>query len=107
MQRREFLKLSIGTLGATALGRIGYGGPLPLYSAPNILVILVDEMRALDWIPKEILPVIMPNLTALMSKSANFNSYYTAASACSSARASMLTGLYSHQTGVITNYPAR
>jgi arylsulfatase A-like enzyme len=68
--------------------------------APNILVILVDQLRAPAWVPVSLeLDALLPNLAALRSQSVSFEGHYTASNDCSPSRGALLTGLYSHQTG--------
>jgi arylsulfatase A-like enzyme len=68
--------------------------------APNILVILVDQLRAPAWAPASLaLDALLPNLAALRSESVSFEGHYTASNDCSPSRGTLLTGLYSHQTG--------
>ena len=65
---------------------------------PNIIVILVDDMGFSDLgcygseIPT-------PNLDALAKNGLRFTQFYNTGRCCPT-RASLLTGLYSHQTGV-------
>jgi arylsulfatase len=67
-------------------------------SRPNVVVILVDDMGWSDIgcyggeIPT-------PNLDALAAKGVRFTQFYNT-SRCSPSRASLLTGLYPHQTGM-------
>lgn len=67
-------------------------------SRPNILVILADDMGFSD-------PgcygsdISTPNLDALAANGLRFTQFYNGARCCPS-RASILTGLYPHQTGV-------
>lgn len=71
---------------------------------PNILFILVDEMRFPSFFPKGIenadqfLRKYMPNVHSLWKKGVKFSNYHTAASACTPARGTIITGLYSQQT---------
>ena len=44
---------------------------------------------------------LMPNLARLRSGGVSFASHYTAANDCTPARGTLLTGLYSHQTGCL------
>jgi hypothetical protein len=44
---------------------------------------------------------IMPNLAALRAQSVSFERHYTASNDCSPSRSVLLTGLYTHQTGVM------
>jgi arylsulfatase A-like enzyme len=118
--RRTFLKR--GLLAGAALALSGAGAPTaamaaqarrPRYQrrgrvrgaggssrAPNILVILVDQLRAPAWAPASLaLDALLPNLAALRSESVSFEGHYTASNDCSPSRGALLTGLYSHQTG--------
>ncbi len=68
----------------------------------NILMILVDEMRNPKWFPagqtqSSFLQSFAPNIYALQQSSLVFNNYFTAATACTPARATLLTGLYTQQ----------
>jgi arylsulfatase A-like enzyme len=67
---------------------------------PNILVIVVDEMRTPRWFPsQQALDTLLPNLARIRSRATSFENHYTAANMCVAARGTMLTGLYGHQTG--------
>jgi len=71
--------------------------------APNIILILVDEMRfpmtfpAGVKTPEQFLEKFMPNLGKLWKRGVKFSNHYTAGTACSPARACLVTGLYPHQ----------
>lgn len=65
---------------------------------PNIIVILVDDMGFSD-IGCYGSEIPTPNLDALASNGLRFTRFYNAARCCPT-RASLLTGLYSHQTGI-------
>jgi arylsulfatase A-like enzyme len=68
--------------------------------APNILVILVDQLRAPAWVPASLaLDALLGNLASLRNESVSFERHYTASNDCSPSRGALLTGLYSHQTG--------
>jgi arylsulfatase A-like enzyme len=68
--------------------------------SPNLLVILVDQLRAPAWVPPGLqLDALLPNLAALRRASVSFERHYTASNDCSPSRGALLTGLYSHQTG--------
>ena len=112
--RRTFIKQGLLSAGAIALGggtRSGGGRrAAPKHAAhhhpkasrrpPNILVILVDQLRTPIWMPQGVLPAaLMPNLAALQKGAVNFERHYTASNDCSPSRGALLTGLYSHQTG--------
>jgi arylsulfatase A-like enzyme len=67
---------------------------------PNILVIVVDQLRTPMWMPAPgTAAETMPNLAALRAGAVNFERHYTASNDCSPSRGTLLTGLYSHQTG--------
>jgi arylsulfatase A-like enzyme len=68
--------------------------------APNILVILVDQLRFPQWLGAR--PggaALPPNIARLRRRAVSFARHYTAANDCSPARSALLTGLYTHQTG--------
>jgi arylsulfatase A-like enzyme len=85
----------------TAEAQPGAAGQPGAYSRrPNILVIMVDQLRTPCWFSAT--PAaqrLMPNLASLRSGAVAFDSHYTASNDCSPARATLLTGLYTHQTG--------
>ncbi len=67
---------------------------------PNILVIVVDQLRypqSLASPPS--MPGLPPNLERLRSGAVSFANHYTASNDCTPARSTLLTGLYTHQTG--------
>ncbi len=65
---------------------------------PNIIVILVDDMGFSD-IGCYGSEIPTPNLDKLAAKGVKFTRFYNT-SRCCPTRASLLTGLYSHQTGI-------
>jgi arylsulfatase A-like enzyme len=69
---------------------------------PNILVIIVDEMRDWQWFPEQAtLDAHFPAMARLQDGAVRFGRHYTASNMCSPSRGSLLTGLYSHQTGFV------
>ena len=67
---------------------------------PNILVILVDQMRFPQWLGASALgPELPPNLQRLRTGAVSFARHYTASNDCTASRAALVTGLYTHQTG--------
>jgi arylsulfatase A-like enzyme len=109
--RRTFIKrgllagssLALAAAGAPTLAQArrprGARRSAPARRAPNILVILVDQLRAPAWVPASVaLDTLLPNLASLRRKSVSFERHYTASNDCSPSRAVLLTGLYSHQT---------
>ncbi|MGD1056097.1 MAG: sulfatase-like hydrolase/transferase [Solirubrobacteraceae bacterium] len=74
----------------------------PRPDAPNILTIIVDQLRTPVWMPASApAAAVMPNLAALRQRSVSFERHYTAANDCSPSRSVLLTGLHTHQTGVM------
>lgn len=70
-------------------------------SEPNILLLLTDQERY-DLTASES-PVETPNIDRLREEGMAFERAYTPISICSSARASLLTGLYPHNHGMLNN----
>ena len=83
-------------------GRPHGAAPVSARSArkPNILVIVVDQLRYPTWFsPARGGLGYAPNLQRLSRGAVNFARHYTASNDCTPARATLLTGLYTHQTG--------
>lgn len=118
MKRRDFVK-TMAAAGAMAVS--GCGGTSdwaqwlpqdstdPEATPPNIVFMLVDEMRYPVHFPAgvanadEFIARFMPNLSRhLWKDGVKFANYRVAAGACTPSRGVMLTGLYSHQSGVLT-----
>lgn len=112
--RRAFLKQGAFAAGSAAFGIAGNGHrhrarshrhPRPARSRsrqPNILMIIVDQMRTPVWMPPGVTgSTFTPNIAALKRRSVSFERHYTASNDCSPARSVLLTGLYTHQTGVM------
>ncbi len=67
---------------------------------PNILVIVVDQLRFPQWFsPGPTTLGLPPNLQRLREGAVSFARHYTASNDCSPSRSALLTGLYTHQTG--------
>jgi arylsulfatase A-like enzyme len=103
INRRTFLKRGLAA-GAVA----GAGGAIwaatssgPSRTAPNILVIVVDQLRFPQWFSPAVSggPGLPANLAGLRAESVSFERHYTASNDCTPARSTLLTGLYTHQTG--------
>jgi arylsulfatase A-like enzyme len=100
IDRRTFLRRGIaagavagtgaGVWAATESGSSGSHGP------PNILVIIVDQLRFPQWYS----PMSeLPNIAAIRRGAVSFERHYTASNDCTPSRSALLTGLYTHQTG--------
>lgn len=111
MKRRDFLKTTaVAAAGTTIASRLGFSQNITEPGAkPNILFILVDELRWPSVFPagvnsaEEYFRRFMPNLYKYVWKGGvKFSNYHTAACACTPARGTILTGLYSHQSWLIS-----
>jgi len=75
-------------------------GPYRRAQRPNILVIMVDQLRAPRWFgPGARGTALPPNIASLARSGVSFARHYTASNDCTPARATLLTGLHTHQTG--------
>lgn len=84
----------------TAPRRRSTPGPGSGPRQPNILVIVVDQLRYPVWFsPAAGRLGFAPNLQRLREESVSFGRHYTASNDCTPARSTLLTGLYTHQTG--------
>lgn len=105
LSRRNMLKSSAALAATAAVSACGGGGGSSGGSnKPNILFVMVDEMRfpkvfpAGVSTPAEFLKKFMPNVYRLWDGGVKFSNHHTAATACSPSRGVLITGLYSHQT---------
>jgi len=64
-------------------------------------VIIVDQLRFPQWFSPAAVggPGLPPNLASLRRGAVSFERHYTASNDCTPARSTLLTGLYTHQTG--------
>ncbi len=98
--RRQFIKATAaGAAGlATLRARSAFSKhPQP---RPNVLLIIVDQMRKPRWFPER---AHLPALERLKSEGVSFENHFTSAVPCSPSRASLLTGLHVPQHGVKIN----
>src|SRR4029453_6042845 len=98
MDRRDFIKKTSAVGAAIATTNVAAQGAGDGPSGkPNILFILLDEMRFPRVFPKgvqdarEFLKAYMPRTFDLWKRGVKFSGHYTAASACSPARAALVT----------------
>ena len=73
----------------------------PPPGAPNILVIVIDQMRTPVWPRTVPLEHAMPNLDRIRHGGVSFANHFTASNDCTPSRSTLLTGLYTHQTGCL------
>ena len=97
MKRCNFLKLAGWSAAALIFPTLGKSAENTAAN-PNIVVILVDDMGFSD-IGCYGSEIATPNLDALAADGLRFTQFYNTARCCPT-RASLLTGLYPHQTGV-------
>ena len=99
MRRRDFLKM-IG-FGAASLALPGCGNAMRAGTGerrPNIVLIMADDMGYSD-IGCYGGEIETPNLDRLAANGLRFTQFYNTARCCPT-RASLMTGLYSHQAGI-------
>lgn len=70
---------------------------------PNIVLIVVDDMRFDEWSGGGHTYLQTPNIDELANKGSNFTRAYHAVALCSPNRASILTGQYPSRHGIIDN----
>jgi len=69
---------------------------------PNVLLLLTDQERH-DLVDPDGVPVETEAIDGLAAEGVRFSHAFTPISICSSARASLLTGLYPHNHGILNN----
>jgi arylsulfatase A-like enzyme len=67
---------------------------------PNILLIVSDQERQRDWLPAS---VSFPARQRLLSEGMEFRNFWTHSSPCSPSQATLMTGQYVPQHGVVDN----
>jgi uncharacterized sulfatase len=112
MKRREFLQSTAAVTGGLLSGlsnsRAAETTDAVPGPQPNILFILVDELRYPTVFPGDIqtpdqfLRRFMPNVHKLWTKGVKFGNYHTAANACTPSRGVLMTGLYSQQNWLLS-----
>ncbi len=70
---------------------------------PNIIVILVDDMRWDEFGLAGHNYIKTPNIDRIATEGANFKNAFVTSPLCSPSRASFLTGLYAHSHGITDN----
>ena len=91
------LRIFVSGLGLPLLAFASYGAEAAA-PKPNIVVVLVDDMGFSD-ISCYGSEIPTPNIDALAAGGLKFTQFYNTGRCCPT-RASLLTGLYAHQTGV-------
>ncbi|MBN1975080.1 MAG: sulfatase-like hydrolase/transferase [Sedimentisphaerales bacterium] len=99
LTRREFLKISGTAAAGLSLGGCFEGlTGISVKKKPNILLIMADDMGFSD-IGCYGGEINTPNLDKLAENGLRYRQFYNSARCCPS-RASLITGLYPHQTGL-------
>lgn len=94
--RRKFLKDSaVASVSLAAAGKLSAGLAEPFSRRPNIILFLADDLGYSD-IGCYGGEIETPNLDRLAREGVRFSSFYNSPRCCPS-RASLLTGMYSHQ----------
>jgi N-acetylglucosamine-6-sulfatase len=106
MRRRIGLIASvILILAAAGAGCRGGGSESPATpTRPNVLVILLDDLR---WDTPGYAgqrPVKTPQIDRIANEGVNFRNAFATTSLCSPSRASLLSGVYAHRHGVTNNF---
>ncbi len=98
INRRKFMK---DTAGAAVLAGMGTWNRASAFSKdrPNILLVLDDQERQ----PMHNAPYKQPNRRRLRKHAVEFTDAHCTYPLCSPSRASIMTGRYPHEVGVLTN----
>jgi arylsulfatase A-like enzyme len=104
LTRRDALRLFGGAAAASPLSALlGASQGSPLRQAPNVLVFLTDDQRydSVSAAGNRILKT--PNMDRIAVGGIRFGEAFCTNALCAPSRATMLTGLYSHVHGVVSN----
>jgi arylsulfatase A-like enzyme len=69
--------------------------------SPNVVVVFVDDMGYADLGCFGAQKIATPNLDRMAQQGIRFTSFYVAQPVCSASRVALLTGKYSHRTGIL------
>ncbi|REE96553.1 sulfatase family protein [Thermomonospora umbrina] len=106
--RRRLNRLAAGFgIGLMALSACADGSPAGALRGsgeergaqrPNIIFVLTDDLST-DLVPH------MPTVRRMQRTGVTFSNYFATNSLCCPSRATIFTGRFPHNTGVVTNYP--
>ena len=98
------MALSMSGCGEAAGPSSPGSAPSPPVGRPNFVVIIADDLAADLFGPGHREPFLnLPNLERLAGRGVLFDRAFVTTSLCSPSRASMLSGLYAHSHGILTN----
>ena len=100
LSRRDFLKLGGLTVGSTLLTSCTGAGEYPFGigdDRPNFIVILTDDQRydTMEYMPK--------TQELIFDQGVTFSQGYVSSPLCGPSRANILTGMHTHNHGVLDN----
>jgi len=107
IKRRQFLQTAAaGAVSALLSGNSAGADSSPAESnsnKPNVLLIMTDQHRAdlMTCAGRDLVPT--PNIDLIASRGVRFTNAYCPYPVCVASRMALLTGLYAHSTGAITN----
>ncbi len=108
--RRTVLKYIAGSVGATACGlealeafARGLGDSATDSSKPNIVCIVGEGLRADELSSTGNKLIKTPNMDRIGHEGCTFSNAFVVNALCLPARATLLTGMYSHTTGAVSN----
>ncbi len=114
MERKTFVQSTVaGLLTGLGLGETSMAAAPNSKKQPNILYILVDQLRFPKVFPEGIhsaadfLKHFMPNTYALWQYGVKFSNHFTAGVACTPSRGCLITGLYGEQSWLVQTITSR
>lgn len=101
--RRQFLAAGGSAVALAAAGAHAAGRAKAAPSRPNIVVIVVDDMRFDEYGAGGHPYLVTPHIDALAAGGATFSNAYHTTPLCSPNRACILTGQYASRHGIVDN----
>lgn len=103
ISRRSFNKLGAGTAVSSLLNRGFTQGRSDLNERPNVIFFMTDDQRMDSMGCAGNSYLLTPNMDRIAEEGARFTNAFVTNSLCGPSRATCLTGMYSHNTGVRVN----
>ena len=105
--RRTVMKYMAGAMGARACGLDALKAmaelPAPPVRRPNLLSIVLEGVRSDEFAFAGNTLLQTPNMDRISREGCTFENSFVVNALCLPSRATMLTGLYSHTTGAVSN----